>query len=167
MRNLRIVALALLLAGAATAAAVFGQQPGPLVGQQSYPAPQFGVWQSQPPSQSADLARQYVKATKEEDKREIRKKMVDVLNQQFDEQIQHQQKELEYLEKQIADLRALLKKRQDAKNTIVDRRIEQLVQDADGLGWSAPGTPRAPYYAPMSGLAAPRPAPVTAPAKKP
>jgi molecular chaperone DnaK (HSP70) len=95
--------------------------------------------------QAADLARQYIKAEKESEKKEIRRKLTDTLNELFDEHIQQQQKELEELDKQIAELRAVLKKRASAKTTIVDRRIEQLIQDADGLGWTAPGAPHAGF----------------------
>ncbi len=91
---------------------------------------------------STDLARQYVAAEKQEDKRDIRKKLSDALSQQFDAHIKQQQKELEDLEKQIANLRSVLQKRIGAKSTIVERRVEQLIQDAEGLGWNAPGGPR-------------------------
>jgi uncharacterized protein YlxW (UPF0749 family) len=146
MKSIRILALGILLASTLAAAAVLAQQaivpasPGRDI---FYAGPYSSAH-----SPSAQLAQQYVKATKEEDKKDIRKKLVDALNLQFDQHIQHQQKELEDLEKQIADLKAVLKKRLDAKTTIVERRIDQLLQEADGLGWTSPGTPR-PVYAPM------------------
>lgn len=92
--------------------------------------------------QTNQLAKQFVKTDKEDEKKEIRKKLTDVLNNQFDLHVQQQQKELEELEKQIANLRTVLKKRVDAKASIVDRRFEQLVQDAQGLGWNVPNAPR-------------------------
>ncbi len=88
--------------------------------------------------QTQDLAKQYVKTEKEDQKKEIRKKLGDVLAKQFDSQVEKQQKELADLEKQIANLKALLKKRTDAKTTIIDRRMDQLIQDAEGLGWNVP-----------------------------
>lgn len=95
--------------------------------------------------QSAKLAHQYVKADKDEEKKEIRKKLADVLAKQFDTQVEKQQKELADLEKQIASLKALLKKRTDAKTTIIERRMDQLIQDAEGLGWT-PGGSNVPLY---------------------
>jgi hypothetical protein len=95
--------------------------------------------------ESAQLAKQYVKAEKDDDKKEIRKKLADVLAKQFDAQVNQQQKELADLEAQIASLKALLKKRLDAKTTIIDRRMDQLIQDAEGLGWTAPGAGHSPY----------------------
>ncbi|HEV3204295.1 MAG TPA: hypothetical protein VGY77_07930 [Gemmataceae bacterium] len=177
MYSIRTWAFGFLLAGTLTGAAVFAQSgvapvPAPPgyggPGTVAYPGSPGGIF-SPYQSQSAQLAHQYVKAAKEEDKKEIRKKLVDSLNQQFDHQIQQQQKELEELEKQIAELKAVLKKRMDAKTTIVERRIDQLVQEADGLGWTSPGTPR-PVYGPMMGGGArfsPGAAPATAPAPKP
>jgi archaellum component FlaC len=95
--------------------------------------------QSQMHTRATDLAQAYIKANKESEKKESRQKLTDALNQLFDERMQQQQEDLAELEKQVADLRTIVKKRDGAKATIIDRRIEQLVQDAEGLGWSAPG----------------------------
>ena len=89
-------------------------------------------------TQAHELAQQYVKSEKEDDKKETRKKLTEVLDKQFDLHLQEQQKELDELEKQVAKLKAVLRKRKDAKENIVERRFEQLVQEADGLGWNAP-----------------------------
>jgi flagellar motility protein MotE (MotC chaperone) len=93
--------------------------------------------------QAAKLAKQYAKAEKEDEKKEIRKKLSDLLAKQFDAQALRQQKELDELEKQIATLKTTLKKRQDSKTTIVERRMDQLIQEAEGMGWNVPSTPRA------------------------
>ena len=37
---------------------------------------------------------------------------------------------------------ALYREYKKAKTSIVERRIEQLVQEAEGLGWNTPGSPR-------------------------
>ena len=108
--------------------------------------------------QSVQLVHDYVKAEKEDDKKEIRKKLADALAKEFDAHMERQQKELADLEKQIADLRSLLKKRQEAKTAIIDHRMDQLIRDAEGLGWTAPGSPHqpralwpaTPYYRPAT-----------------
>src|SRR5438876_3917501 len=92
--------------------------------------------------ESVQLAHQIAKAENDDDKRELRKKLTHVLDQVFDGHLKEQQKELDDLEKQVARLKKLLSKRREAKETIVERRLEQLVQDAEGLGWNAPNTPR-------------------------
>jgi hypothetical protein len=113
------------------------------------------VWQSQ--GNAAQLAQQYVKAEGEFKKRDIRAKLSTMLGQQFDAHTKQQQKELEDLEKQISHLRTLIRKRQDARGTIIERRIDQLVLEAEGLGWSAPTTPHAPYFPSISSGKAPQP----------
>jgi hypothetical protein len=91
-------------------------------------------------AQATRLAQQFAKSEKDEEKKELRKKLTDILNQLFDAHIQQQEKEMADLEKQLAELKALLKKRQDNKSAIVDRRIDTLVQEANGMGWTAPGS---------------------------
>jgi hypothetical protein len=153
MKVVRLLAVGLLAAGA-TLCAAYAQQPvqdgSVRRGLQPRPEPlhlgavnpfEFGGQFFGGQSKAAQLARKYAKAEKEDEKREIRKQLTDTLSQEFDRHLEQQQKELESLEKQIADLRALLRKRRDAKPTIIDRRIDQLVNDAEGLGWNAPGTP--------------------------
>jgi hypothetical protein len=92
-------------------------------------------------SEAAELARKLAKAENEDEKSQLRDKLTALLNQVFDEHLKQQQKELDDLETQIRNLRALMKKRSAAKQTIVERRIEQLIQDADGLGWNTPNAP--------------------------
>jgi len=96
-------------------------------------------------TQISQLARQYVKSVKEDEKKDIRKKLSEALAKQFDQLAERQQKELQDLEKQVEDLKTLLKKRRDNRDAIIERRLEQVVQDAEGLGWSTPSSaPRAP-----------------------
>jgi hypothetical protein len=151
MKSMRVWAFVFVGATALAGAAVFGQPPAggvagwagiaddaddvaKLAGHLAWHQPKA----QQLHSQSITLAKQYAKAEKEEEKKDIRKKLTDVLNEQFDLQMKQQQKELEDLEKQVANLKTMLKKRVDAKSAIVDRRIDQLAQEADGLGWSTP-----------------------------
>jgi len=93
-------------------------------------------------NQSVQLAHQIAKAEDDDEKKGLRKKLTQVLEEIFDGHLKEQQKDLDDLEKQVARLKKLLSKRREAKETIVERRLEQLVQDAEGLGWNAPNTPR-------------------------
>ena len=154
MNLVRNLALGLLLVGVITCVAVSAppQQPA-----QNQPSP-FGAYSAVPYAnvaspQPAQLAKQYVDSKKEDEKRSIRKNLTDVLTQHFDQQVQAQQKELDDLEKQIATVRSVLKKRLEAKSTIIERRIEQLIQDAEGLGWNAPSSPHYGVGYPTSGYA--------------
>jgi uncharacterized protein YlxW (UPF0749 family) len=123
-------------------------------------------------TQSAQLAHQYVKAVKEDEKKALREKLTDALGQQFDQHVQQQQREIKELEKQLASLKALLKKRVGAKTAIVERRLEQLVQAAEGLGWNGPDYPqfgltRTDGFSGHLGQQGPSPASSGAPAKGP
>jgi phosphomevalonate kinase len=129
----RIVASGLVLAAALTSAVVVAQVPNNYTARPDY---------ATQPTEPQQLAQQFVNAANDDDKRDIRKKLSEALSRQFDSHIKEQKSELQELEKKIADLRALLNKRQEAKASIVERRIEQLLQDAEGLGWNAPAAPR-------------------------
>ena len=140
MKTVRSMLLVLLLI---CGAGVLWAQEGQPVTPTAPEAPQwdgnyFFKWQ-QAQSQTGKLTQQYLKAQKAEEKQEIRTKLKDVVNRLFDVRMEQQKKELESLEKELADLRALLKKRQDARAAIVDRRIDQLIEDAQGMGWNASG----------------------------
>jgi hypothetical protein len=99
-------------------------------------------------NESVQLSQQIAKAEDDDEKKGLRKKLTQVLDELFDAHLKEQQKELDDLEKQVARLKKLLSKRREAKETIVERRLEQLVQDAEGLGWNAPNTLRGggPYF---------------------
>jgi hypothetical protein len=139
MKTVRIAALGVLMTGilfmqGPSAPNAVGQQPG--VERPGTPYNPFGGV-SFVPNGPADLAHQYAKATKEEEKKEIRVKLADSLNKEFDELARRQQAELDQLEKQVENLKVVLKKRKDSKSAIVERRLEQLIQDAEGLGWGS------------------------------
>ena len=168
MKTARVLAFVLVGIGAITGAVVFGQsapekakEPLPQVqprtnsnafpnnGQPNYVIQELapggsGFFVPSSQDSSGQLVQQYVKAEKEEDKKEIRKKLAEALGKQFEAHMKQQQDELAALEKQINDLKNIMKKRQEAKTTIIDRRMDQLIQDAEGLGWTAPGSPHQP-----------------------
>lgn len=156
MKAARVLTFVLVGMGAITGAVVFGQTGAGEAKKSAVPppadAPGSYVIQELAPGgpaffapfqdQSVELVQQYRKAEKDEEKKEIRKKLADELGKQFDEHMKQQEKELANLEKQINDLKVLMQKRQNARTTIIDRRLDQMIQDAEGLGWNAPGHPQ-------------------------
>jgi hypothetical protein len=87
------------------------------------------------------LLRDY-KRTEDADKRgEIKTKLTAALAKQFDAQQKRRDLELARVEAQLKKLRELMKKRGDERKTIIDRRVDQLVRDAEGLGWAPPPGP--------------------------
>jgi hypothetical protein len=62
-----------------------------------------------------------------------------VLAKQFDVQKQRRELELARIEERVRRLREQIKKRDEARETIIDRRLAQMIDDAEGLGWTPPG----------------------------
>jgi hypothetical protein len=128
-----------------------GQSPTPAVGLAGYgpePGTMPGWAGHNNQNASAQLAQQYAKASKEDEKKELRQKLADSLHKEFDQLAQKQQADLDELEKQVASLKTVLKKRKESKESIVERRIEQLIQEAEGLGWGSSTHPN--LYDPSS-----------------
>jgi len=92
--------------------------------------------------QAVGLLQQYSAQTDAKAKAEIKKALREVLISQFELQHQRRDEELKKIEQRLADLKSKLSKRGEVKNTIVDRRLEQLVSDVDGLGWGADDVPQ-------------------------
>jgi hypothetical protein len=86
-----------------------------------------------------ELLAQYRNAQSPGDRSGILEKLSTAVREQFDVRQQIRAKELEELEARVRKLRELHEKREDAKSEIVERRVEQLVHEADGLGWSGSG----------------------------
>lgn len=73
----------------------------------------------------------------EETKVELRKKLSTVLERQFDASQKRRESEVADIERQLAKLKATLRKRAEARREIIDRRLEQITREAAGLGWAS------------------------------
>jgi len=94
------------------------------------------------------LLARYAETKEEKARAEYRAAMTQVLQQQFDARQKACEEELVPLEAQVKRLRDLIQKRQQARQEIVKSRLDQLVREAEGLGWPAPmgaGSPQGPY----------------------
>ena len=99
-------------------------------------------------AQQSDVAlARYSEADDDAERDGIKVELKELLTKQFDVQRQRRQLELARVEERIQRLRGLFKKRDDAREKIIQERLEQLVREADGLGWSAPAG-----HAPSSGF---------------
>jgi hypothetical protein len=94
--------------------------------------------------QAESLAAQFGAAKDGVDRDKIRTLLREVLDKQFAVHHQRREEELAKLEARVRSLREILTKRSEQRQTIVDRRLEQLIRDAEGLGWSGPSTGSAP-----------------------
>jgi hypothetical protein len=74
-------------------------------------------------------------AKSDDDKAEAREELKAALEEQFDEYLEHQSKELERLEAKLSKLRDQWEKRKDAKDEVVELRLQTLENEANGLGW--------------------------------
>jgi hypothetical protein len=85
-----------------------------------------------------NLLADYGRTDKEGDRAAIKKKLTASLEKLFDAQQKRREIEVARIEEQLKNLRLLIKKRTESKEKIIDRRLDQLLQDAEGLGWSSP-----------------------------
>ncbi len=74
-------------------------------------------------------------ATTDAERSEIRTKLAAILGNQFDLRQKRHGLEIEALETQVRKLRELVRKRQESREEIISRRVEQIVREAEGLGW--------------------------------
>jgi hypothetical protein len=81
------------------------------------------------------LARQLAKAKTEGERENVRGKLNDLLEKQFDERQKRHKAESEALEAQVKKLKDLISTRNENRKEIINRRLEQIVRDAQGLGW--------------------------------
>jgi hypothetical protein len=89
---------------------------------------------------SEQLAAQYGGAKEDDKKSQLRTQLRETLEKQFQLQEHRREQELVKIEERVKSLRELMQKRQDARETIINRRLDQLLRDAEGLGWNAPTT---------------------------
>jgi hypothetical protein len=97
--------------------------------------------------EAARLIKDYAGTDKEDQREKIKGKLSDVLGKEFDFQQKRRDLELSRLEAQVKKLRDLMKKRNDARQTIVEKRLDQLIREAEGLGWTAPRAVAVPNIA--------------------
>jgi hypothetical protein len=92
---------------------------------------------------------QYAAATNEQERNKLKESLSKVLDRQFDLQQQMRKLELDPIEARVKRLRELIDKRNQARKTIVEKRLDQLLRDAEGMGWTPPGEPAAAVAPPI------------------
>jgi hypothetical protein len=103
-------------------------------GQQGWP---FGQSQEEATlsNQGSDLARQLGSAKSDSDRDKLKTQVSGILDKQFELRQQRHKKEIESLESQVKKLRDLVDKRQENRREIIAKRLDQILQEAQGLGW--------------------------------
>jgi hypothetical protein len=85
--------------------------------------------------QAEELARKLGNATPETDKAKIKSQLTEVLDKQFDLRQKRHLEEIKNLEAKVKKLKDLVEKRQENRREIVAKRVDQILRDAEGLGW--------------------------------
>jgi hypothetical protein len=103
-------------------------------------------------NQAESLAKQLADASDEKQKAELKEKLQDTLGRQFDTQQKARELEVARIEAKVKKLRDTITKRHDARRTIIDKRLDQLLSEAEGLGWNSPsaGGGHAAVYVPQA-----------------
>lgn len=84
------------------------------------------------------LIQQYGQTEDEQQRNNLKEQLSETLAKQFDVQQQLREHEIAKIEAKVKKLRDLITKRTDARKSIIDRRLDQLLREADGLGWNSP-----------------------------
>jgi len=87
--------------------------------------------------QAMEILAKYQGTEDSAQREKLRGDLQKIVSEQFDLRQQVRQKELEQLEAQVRRLRAIHGRRQEEKEAIVKDRVQQLLRDAEGLGWGA------------------------------
>ncbi len=106
--------------------------------------------------ETASLVDEYSRTEDESQRGKIKAKLAANLEKEFELQQKRRDLEVARIEAQLKKLREIMRKRGEARQTIIDKRLDQLLREADGLGWTPPHgtpTPRSPYFAPSVGAA--------------
>ena len=85
--------------------------------------------------QSMELAKQYRSAETDEKKQTTAEELKSVLIRSFDLKIVNQQKNIEQLEKRLAEFKALLAKREKSRDNVIQKRLEELTGKTEHLKW--------------------------------
>jgi hypothetical protein len=72
------------------------------------------------------------------DRAKLKQSLEEALAQQFDTQQKMRELEVAAIEARVKKLREVISKRSDARRAIIDKRLDQLLREADGLGWNSP-----------------------------
>jgi hypothetical protein len=97
-------------------------------------------------TEQAQLLAKYAQTTDAKQKAEIKAGLAKVLQRQFDLQLQQREREVSEIEARVRNLREMIEKRKTARQSIVTNRLDQVLNELDGMGWVEPtGAMPGPY----------------------
>jgi hypothetical protein len=74
-------------------------------------------------------------ATTDAQRSDVRTKLAENLGKQFDVRQKRHGLEIEALETQVKKLKELVRRRQESRTEIISHRVDQILREAEGLGW--------------------------------
>ena len=86
-----------------------------------------------------EILRKYAKTTEHAERTSLAALLTQTVAKQFSARQENRLKELQRLEEQLKRLQSIQERRDKEKARIVDTRVQQLLRDADGLGWGSGG----------------------------
>jgi flagellar basal body L-ring protein FlgH len=96
---------------------------------------QFAVEESTLANEANEIRHHLESTTTDAQRSEIRTKLAENLGKQFDVRQKRHGLEIEALEMQVKKLKELVRRRQESRAEIISRRVDQILREADGLGW--------------------------------
>jgi hypothetical protein len=93
------------------------------------------------------LVKTYGAAKTEEDKNSLRDQIVNATTIQFELRQQVRERELEQLKKRLTNVETTVKKRNELKEEIVEKRVADILREPDQLDWEPLGTSPASMFA--------------------
>jgi hypothetical protein len=85
--------------------------------------------------ESEQLKHTLERAKTDSERSDARTKLSENVGKQFDLRQKRHGLEIEALETQVKKLKELVRKRQESREDIISRRVDQILREADGLGW--------------------------------
>jgi hypothetical protein len=91
--------------------------------------------ESQLGRRAEELSRKLGGTKSESDRSEIKNELSQILEKAFDLRQKRHQEEIAGLEAKIKKLKDLVEKRQENRREIIAKKLDQILRDAEGLGW--------------------------------
>jgi hypothetical protein len=91
------------------------------------------------PRQAHKLIESWKNSKNEGERDNIEQSLRKLLTVEFSTRLEAHEEEVKQLEEKVRQLRARINLRREKQNEIVENRLQQLLRDAQGLGWGSEG----------------------------
>jgi hypothetical protein len=88
--------------------------------------------------EASQLLRSYSQAKDEKQRDKLKAQLSKALEKEFDLKQKYRRLELDWADSAVKKAREVLGKRAEQRQTIIEKRLDDLLKEADGLGWTEP-----------------------------